>query len=63
MRRNLKYETCTKEIEMKFITQGKEHAFIRVITFYKKKKKKKERKKKKKNEHSNIRNYTIIFYI
>lgn len=43
---------------MKFITQGKEHAFIRVITFYKKK-----RKKKKKNEHSNIRNYTIIFYI
>ena len=43
MRRNLKYETCTKEIEMKFITQGKEHAFIRIITFYKKKRKKRKR--------------------
>ena len=30
---------------MKFITQGKEHAFIRVITFYKKKRKKKEKER------------------
>ena len=30
---------------MKFITQGKEHAFIRIITFYKKKKKKKEKER------------------
>lgn len=28
---------------MKFITQGKEHAFIRIITFYKKKRKKRKR--------------------
>ena len=30
---------------MKFITQGKEHAFIRIITIYKKKKKKKEKER------------------
>ena len=29
---------------MKFITQGKEHAFIRIITFYKKKKEKKRKR-------------------